>query len=179
MKKLGIILLALVVFGCAKVSVETKNPIKVDINMRIDVYQHVAKDAESINDQIYGNKEKKFNALFNFVEAYASDSSADIQTVIDRRKARAQKVEEYFNQGYIGENQSALLEVRKIAPAEATKLVTQENSDREVVYKYTAGKNAVDILEVRKVFLADDYNRAPSGWWFQVPENGQYIWKQK
>ncbi|MCF7907719.1 MAG: YdbL family protein [Candidatus Omnitrophica bacterium] len=179
MRKLGLILLALVVFGCAKVSVETKNPIKVDINMRIDVYQHVAKDAESINDQIYGNKEKKFNALFNFAEAYASDLSADIQAIIDRRRARAQKVESYFNQGFIGENQNALLETRKGAPADAAELIAQENFDREAVYTYTATRNSVSISETRKVFLEDDYDRASSGWWFQVPENGQYIWKQK
>ena len=120
-----------------------------------------------------------FNALFDFAEAYASDSSVDIQAVIDRRKVRAQKVEDYFNQGYIGENRNALLEARSAAPADADKLVTQENSDREAVYKYTADKNAVDISEVKKVFLEDDYKRASSGWWFQVPENGQYTWKQK
>src|SRR3989338_8231452 len=137
MKKVGMVLLTLAVFGCAKLNVETKEPLKVDINMRIDVYQHVAKDAESINDQIYGSKEKKVNAIFNLSEAYAADAN-DSGAAIERRKYRASQIEDYFNKGYIGENRQALLEARPNSPADTETLVNSENSDRQIIYQYTA-----------------------------------------
>ncbi len=179
MKRVGVCLLALIIFGCAKVSVETKKPIKVDINMRIDVYQHVVKDVESINDEIYGSKEKKLNAIFDFAKVYASDLTLEVQEAIARRKLRAFQVEEYFNNGYIGENRQALLEVRPNAPADASNLASEENADREIIYRYTAEKNGVDILEAEKVFFQDDYSRAPAGWWFELPQGDSYIWREK
>ncbi len=178
MKKVGMVLLAFAVFGCAKVNVETKEPLKVDINMRIDVYQHVAKDAESINDQIYGSSEKKVNALFNLNEAYAADAN-DSGAAIERRKSRASQIEDYFNKGYIGENREALLEARSGAPADAESLVSGENADRKIIYQQIADKNGVDVSETQKVFFQDDYNRAPSGWWFEASDGKTYAWKQK
>ncbi|MBU1112251.1 MAG: YdbL family protein [Candidatus Omnitrophica bacterium] len=175
MKKFGVVLLMFAVLGCAKLNVETKEPIKVDINMRIDVYQHVAKDAESINDQIYGNNEKKINFLFNFSQAYAA-SVDDLEAAIERRKARAGQIEENFNQGYIGENRKALLEVRSKAAAGIESLVNSENADRQIIYQYTAEKNGVDVSETQKVFFQDDYERASSGWWLEVSPG---TWKQK
>ena len=59
MRKIALLLLTIIAFGCAKVQVETTKPIKVDVNMRVDVYQHVVKDVESVNDQIYYTSFKK------------------------------------------------------------------------------------------------------------------------
>ncbi len=179
MKKIGLSLVVLAIFGCAKVSVETKDPIKVDIKMRIDVYQHVAQDVESINDQIYGGKEQKFNAIFNIGIAYADDLSPQVQAAISRRKERASKVAEYFQKGYIGENRRALLEVRSADSADANDLVNQENKDRKAIYSAIADKNNTDVSETEKVFFQDDYRRAPSGYWFEVNVAGEYLWKKK
>lgn len=184
MRKLWIILVVLVIFGCAKVSVETKEPIKVDINMRVDVYQHVVNDVESINDQIYGSSHKQLNAIFSIATAYAEDFSADVTAAISRRKARGQKIESYLAKGYIGENRNALLQVMGQAPAqersEIERLVSEENKDRDLIYSAVAKKNETSQKEVRKVFFEDDYRRAPSGSWFEVyKDHSTYIWVRK
>lgn len=179
MRKVSIILLALFVVSCAKVSVETKNPIKVDITMRVDVYQHVVKDVEDINDQIYGNLEKDFNFLFSFQDAYAAELSAGASAAISRRKNRVSTVEKFFAQGYIGENKNGLLEVRGSVPggekARVEKLISEENKDREILYKAIAKKNGTDVSSVRKASFESDYKRASSGYWFQVSGG----WKKK
>lgn len=183
MKRIGIVILAVFAIGCAKLSLETVEPIKVDINMRVDVYQHVVEDVKSVNDQIYGGPEKNFNSLFSFGEAYAADLSGEMALAISRRKARVNIIEGYFTRGYIGENKDAFLELRgSVSSQERSRIrsvVSEENKDREVIYKATAQKNGTNVSAVRKVFFEGDYNRAPSGYWFQTPFGGRYTWKKK
>ncbi|MFH1519989.1 MAG: DUF1318 domain-containing protein [Candidatus Omnitrophota bacterium] len=182
MKRIGILICVLFIISCAKLSVETAKPIKVDINMRVDIYQHVIKDVEDINAQIYGTEDKDFNALFGFNQAYAEDLSDLTASAISRRKARVSIVEGYFAQGYIGENKDALLELRN-APEEERgqieSLISQENSDRNIIYQAIAEKNGTDISTVRKASLESDYKRAGSGYWFQVSDSEGYTWNKK
>lgn len=185
MKRLLVIFIILILFGCAKLSVETTKPIKVDISMRVDVYQHVVKDVESIEDQIYGNKEKQLNFIFGSSIVYAQDSS-NVDAAIQRRKDRASEIEGYFAKGYIGENKDALLEdISGSIPADIRarikSLITQENKDREILHQSTAKKNSVNVSEVRKIFFQNHYKRAPSGWWFQVydEQSASFKWIKK
>ena len=183
MRKVAIILLAFFVISCAKIKVETTKPIKVDISMRVDIYQHVVKDVEDVNDQIYGSPEKDFNALFGFEEVYAADASEEMSAAISRRRKRVDIVEGYFSEGCIGENKDALLELRGDFPPEEMALVDEvilkENQDREIIYKAIAEKNGTDISTVRKASFESDYKRAPSGYWFQVSDGEGYTWKKK
>lgn len=174
------------VLGCAKVNIETAKPIKVDINMRVDIYQHVVEDVESIEDQIYGDTEKQLNCLFGIENVYAEDGNAALSAAIHNRKKRLNKVEYYFKKGYIGENRDAYLEIvsqsiSRDLRQEVERLVSAENLDRQVIYKATAQKNGVAIEETRKVFFQDHYNRAPSGYWFEVFDEGKddYTWIKK
>ena len=183
MKRIGIIFLAFLVVNCAKVSVETKKPIKVDINMRLDIYQHVVEDVEDINDQIYGSSSKKLNFIFGFEEAYAAELSQVALDAIFCRKNRAGSIEEYFGQGYIGENRYALIESRRdVSGEEGAKIkqiISEENKDREIIYKAIADKNGSDVSFVQKASFESDYKRALNGSWFQILDGGVYNWKKK
>jgi len=102
--------------------------------MRVDIYQHVAKDVESIEDQVYGAEEKKLNSLLFIQEVYAQESS-ETSEAVDRRKERTSAIGDYFKKGYIGENRQALLEiVAKDIPsdkkAEIESTISRENQDR-------------------------------------------------
>ena len=181
MKKqnLGVLLVAVFVLGCAKLNVETAKPLKVDINMRVDIYQHVVKDIDDINDQIYGKPQSKLNMIFNYACVYALETSS-LEEAIARRRDRVQTIEDYFAKGYIGENKNALLEIRPGAPEEVANVVNQENSDRQTLYQITAQKNGSDVTMVQKVSFEKDYNRAASGYWFEVSDpDGSSLWKQK
>jgi uncharacterized protein YdbL (DUF1318 family) len=187
-EKLIFVFLCLFVLGCAKLSVETAKPIKLDISMRIDVYQHVEKDISSIEDQIYGGKDKKLNAVFGFgIEAaYAADFSFAVLDAIERRKSRSAMIEEYFSQGYIGENRDAVLEIVNKGLAIDLKgkviaAIDAENADRVTIYSGIAQKNGADLADVRKSSFSDHYRRAGEGYWFEVYDDGsgKYSWKQK
>ena len=187
MKKWLMVIIVLTLFGCAsRVSLETEEPIKFDVSLRVDVYQHVVEEVGSIEDQIYGNDEKQFNSLFGFQEAYAADYSGDFIAAVERRKQRAGKVEEYFRKGYIGEDKDAYLKIVDYdLPFKIRTIVRDtiqdENADREIVYNSVNGKNKIDISEVRKVFFQDHYKRAPRGYWFEIydEDKGTYVWRRK
>ncbi|MCF7871144.1 MAG: YdbL family protein [Candidatus Omnitrophica bacterium] len=179
MKKLGVILVMVVFAGCAKLSVETEKPIKVDINMRLDVYQHVVKEADSIESRIYGNNQPEMNSIFTIGAVYAADNRED---AIRRRKQRAAEIENYFDQGYIGENRRGYLSLLKNnLPSQVEEVVAEENKDRKIIYKNTAEKNDAKFSAVEKIFFKDHYNRAPSGWYFEIYDQneGKYIWQKK
>lgn len=186
-RKIGVVLFVLAIIGCAKVSVETVKPIKVDINMRVDIYQHVVKDVESIEGEIYGNKQQiNMNTLFLWENVYAAQYSSEVSFAIEKRKARAAIIEDYFQKGYIGENKEAYLEIvsqdltNEVKNA-IGKNIEEENSDRKIIYLETAGKNGITISEAAKVFFNDHYNRAQPGYWFQVydEKSGKYTWIKK
>jgi uncharacterized protein YdbL (DUF1318 family) len=182
-KLLFISVMSVVVLACAKLNVETKEPIKVDVNMRVDIYQHVVEDVQSINDQIYGGAEKEFNTIFFIPKAFAQVAEGDLQKAIARRKSRFKEIEHYFVMGYIGENRKALLEIRSQIPSpelnRVKSAVAAENADRELIYRAIAAKNETSVSETRKVFFEDDYKRALPGFLFEVLEGGRYIWVEK
>ena len=186
MKKIIAIFCVMAIFGCAKIKLETAKPIKVDINMRVDVYQHVVKDVEAVEGQIYSNNIKQMNAIFTLQSVYAANYSSHIELAIQRRKMRLSTIERYLAKEYIGENRDAHLEIigvniPKEIKEEVKSLIEEENRDREIIYKAIAEKNGVSVSETRKVFFKDHYNRAPSGYWFEVysKRKGGYIWIKK
>jgi len=185
MKKVFFILSAIALISCAKVNLQTSQPLKVDINMRVDVYQHVVKDVESIQDQIYGSTQKQINAILFMNEAYAQEYSADVSAAVERRKGRIDAIDKYFAKGYIGENKDAYLEfiakenILTDLKNAVESAIAEENADRSTIYKAIAQKNGVDVKDTAKVFFDDDYKRAPNGYWFEVYEGGRYTWKQK
>lgn len=183
-RKIFYLSMFIIAIGCAKVNLQTSQPLKVDINMRVDVYQHVVKDVESIQDQIYGSSQKQINAILFLQEAYAQEYSQNVSDAIERRKERRVLVEEYLSKGYIGENKDAYLQmISNNIPTDTQPslftVVKDENSDRKLIYKAIADKNGVDISQTAKVFFDDDYKRAPAGYWFEITENGSYRWIKK
>ncbi|MFO8052707.1 MAG: DUF1318 domain-containing protein [Candidatus Omnitrophota bacterium] len=179
MRKVTFFVFLIVLIGCARVAVETKKPLKVDINMRLDVYQHVVKEAESIEDQIYSNDNPQMNSILSVGSVYAADDSSE---AIERRQQRAPKIESYFNKGYIGENRNGYLKlIKSDAPSQVKEIISGENKDRKIIYENTAKKNDAKLSAVEKIFFKDHYQRAPSGWYFEVYDSGkgEYTWQRK
>lgn len=167
--------------SCARVDVQTSKPIQLDINMRVDVYQHVVKEVDSIEDQIYGDDGNKVNRIFGFSNcAYAADyNENELEEVVNRRKARGGLIEQLMDTGAIGENREAFLEERSGLDSSMQRIVVEENQDRAKMYAILARKNGVSISDIKKVVFQDHYNRARSGWWFEVNDNGRYVWRKK
>jgi uncharacterized protein YdbL (DUF1318 family) len=157
--------------GCAKVRVEApKEAFKVDISMRLDIYQHVEKDINSIEDLVSGAAQKK-NApgAKNFMniliqDAYAQEGlGADVEQAALRRRDRKPSLSKYESSGVVGENRLGLVEIRAAGNADAQALVRDENSDRMVIYRAVAQKNSTSVEDVQKLYAKRLQTDAPAG----------------
>ncbi len=157
--------LMLLVAGCARVSIDSKDPIKLDISMRVDVYQHVARDVDSIEDMIAGPREEQEaeapqkTSLLDLIvpAAYAgelSDFPDEVVVAIERRKERRVRIVLLESQGYIGENERGLVDIfdkASLDPGRVT-MIEEENKDRLVIFEYVAEKNGASVEETGRVF---------------------------
>jgi uncharacterized protein len=170
--------LSLVMFvflGCARVSIDSKQPIKVDVTMRLDIYQHVNKDVDSIENLISGpatGKPKDTALKTSFVivgvgSAYAEDPEGnfppDVQQAIDSRKNRREPLVALEARGVVGENYNGLVEMKGSGDDSAASLVAGENSDRKIIYGYVAQKNGASLDETAKIWARRIQGQAPSG----------------
>ncbi|HOW35093.1 MAG TPA: DUF1318 domain-containing protein [Candidatus Omnitrophota bacterium] len=184
-----LLVLAIAAFslGCARVSVQgTKEPIKVDIAMRLDIYQHVEKDIDAIENIVSGSQEKSKPAddqsfLEFFVNtAYAQESlSPEVEQAALRRKDRVNELRTLEAQGAIGENKSGMVEARNSSGD--SQLIAAENSDRMTIYKSLAAKNGTSVDEVGRLYAKRLQSDAPAGTPIEIPNGttGAYEWKIK
>lgn len=192
-KKIMLILVMLVLsFGCARVKVEgTKDPIKVDISMRLDIYQHVVSDIDSIEDIVSGtNKSKDIKddkqsllELF-FCPAYAQEGlSQEAQDAVLRRRDRYPKLVLFQEKGVVGENKSGLVQVRQEQKAdpELREFIQSENKDRMLIYTEVARKNNVSIEDVQELYAKRLQEDSPQGTPIEIinQATGQYEWMIK
>jgi uncharacterized protein len=169
--------------GCARVRVEApKEAFKVDISMRLDVYQHVAKDIDSIENIVSGAPQKPVkpdikSSLNIFVsEAYAQEGlGADVEAAALRRRDRKPQLAQYESSGAIGENGSGLVEIRGAAGPDAQAVVGAENSDRMIIYAAVAQRNGTAVAEVQKLYAKRLQVDAPAG----TPLEVDGAWKTK
>lgn len=171
--------------GCARVRVEApKDPIKVDISMRLDIYQHVEKDIDAIEDIVSGGKAKGGQSMLNYFvsEAYAQDLSPEVEAAAIRRRDRLQDLSAWEQKGVIGENKLGLVEVRnsKSADASVEELIKSENADRMIIYQAVAAKNGTSVEEVQKLYAKKLQASAPAGTPIEIiNDSSSYVWKVK
>lgn len=155
--------------GCAggpSVRLVTPEPIQVDLNMRVDVYQH--SDGAS----------KPAQATGQTPQPAAS-------TPESRRRNRLADIQEFKNSRIVGEGKDGLLAVIERPPGEfgdyVVKMVTEENVDRMEVMQAVAESTQRSVTEVQAEQGAEWRRRAFVGEWIEVPleEEEGFQWKQK
>ncbi len=181
MKNFWIFLIgAFALLGCARVSmVAPKEAIKLDVSMRLDVYQHVAKDIDSIENQVSGPGKKtasqNHQSLLDYfsTNAYAQDDlGPGVQAAVANRRNRRPELVAMEAKGSIGENASGLVEVRA---GSGQDLVQAENNDRLIIYKAVAQKNGTSLSDVQQMYANRLQADAPSG----TPIEGPSGWSIK
>ncbi|OGX29652.1 MAG: hypothetical protein A2879_05025 [Omnitrophica WOR_2 bacterium RIFCSPHIGHO2_01_FULL_49_10] len=185
--KMVVLTVLLAVFlgvGCASVQVKApKDPIKVDITMRLDVYQHVVKDIDDIESIVSGKTgaKPKDGMKLNFLMANACADeglSPDVEQAAMRRKDRRSELTSWESKGAVGENKFGLVEVKGgEAPAD---LVNSENSDRMIIYNALSQKNGAPLEDVQKIYAKRLQDDAPAGTPIEAMNaSGSYEWKNK
>ncbi|MCX6965541.1 MAG: DUF1318 domain-containing protein [Verrucomicrobia bacterium] len=154
------VLTALVLAGCAgpTVNLSTPEPVKVDISMRLDVYQH--------------QKEEKPGQ-----PAAATNPGPD-------RLNRAADIQTFKNSRLIGESASALLSIR-VEPAGEEgdylqKIVDAENASRMALMKEQSARDKIPLPAVQKKQADLARKMAFKGEWIEVEKaDGTLEWVPK
>ena len=162
-RALAITAIALFLTACAgpTVNLATPQPIKVDIAMRLDVYQH-AKEA-------------------------SKKSTSSVATSIDPAEARRNRmadIQTFKNSRLVGEGRDALLAIRVETPGDygdfIRKTVDAENADRMTLMKSDAEKQKTSLPQIQTKQASLAAKLAFKGEWIEVvKDDGSAEWIQK
>lgn len=108
-----------------------------------------------------------------------------IRKIIESRGARLPQILPFKKSGVLGENKDALLEIRNLGSlalrdrAVAQRLVKDENSDRERMFKEIAAATGADLSslpQIQATYAETLREKAAAGDWIQMADGS---WKQK
>lgn len=191
-------------FGCTKhtVKLEQDEPFRVDVNMRIDVYQHINDHANTIEDIINSSSEPQSRRVLQTIFAlfaevtpsvYAQSDSIMSQlspmakTAIENRKVRRNAIVEWQSRGVLGENAVGMVEsVNKDGLSEnerttVSALESAENHDRSIIFNELAKIEGTSAEQVGKVYSVSLQKNAPVGTPIKVynAQSNGYSWIKK
>jgi Ni,Fe-hydrogenase I large subunit len=161
---LAMLVLAGGLVSCVKpfeVNVNTPAPIKVDLSMDVNVYQH------------------------GIVEKKEAEAAADFRTAMDSRRNRMSEIQELKNNRLVGEGRSGLLSIRNRPAGEygdyVEKTIEAENLDREALMRHEATEKSVDLAKIREEQWHHWQRKSFPGEWIEVANDDgtTYRWEQK
>ena len=154
---------ALGLAGCSSIPIDvgTREPVKVDIAMKVDVYQHADPNA--------GKKAA--------VPAAPTD-------VVKTRRNRMAEIQVLKNSRIVGENHAGYLEVRNQPPGEygdyVRTTVDAENGDRARLIEKLAKEKSLPVADAERQQAELFRKNAFPGEWIELPDaEGKFAWKQK
>lgn len=157
---------ALLLFTCGckgpTVNLSTPEPIVVDINMRVDIYDR-------------GGQGPAKPRIAPETDASGADA---------RRRARMGDIQTFKNSRLVGENHMGLLVVRDQPEGTygkfVAKTVAEENADRMAVMRKLGAERSMSLEDIQKQQGELWRNRSFSGEWIEAPQdNNTWRWVQK
>ena len=161
MKHAALLAIPLTLAACTTPTVHlaTPEPVKVDIAMRLDVYQH-------------GKEPEKTDPA-----SKSTDPAKD-------RLNRLADIQSFKNSRLVGENASALLSIRVDTPGDygdyVRKTIEAENTDRMALMKSQAAREKIPLPRVQKTQADLARKMAFKGEWIEIEkDDGTLEWVQK
>jgi hypothetical protein len=160
--RLPVLLTACLLSACKSIPIDlgTRESVKVDLSMKVDVYQHSDPGA---------------------AKKSTPPPTADIAV---SRRNRMAEVQTLKNSRIIGEDHAGYLEVRTSPPGEygdyVRATVDAENSDRARLIEKLAKEKHITVSEAERTEAELFRTNAFPGEWVEVPDaEGKFSWKQK
>lgn len=141
------------------VRLDTPEPVRIDVNMKVDVTSRDAKEKSGTADE---------------------KETADLSPA-QRQRNRMTEIQNLKNDRVVGERKDGLLELRR-KPTDptyasyASELMENENADRLQLFKAAAEESGRPLEAVRKDYADARRQSAFPGEWIQEPDGS---WKQR
>jgi len=150
-----------------KITLNTPEPIKVDMKITLDVIQHDAP----------GSKK----------EEPEKDDTSDITAVTQRKFNRQEEIQKLKNSRFVAETHQGLLIIREEPPGSyggyVKDTVEKENADRKTLMIEAARKQKRELHELEKEHFDANVKNAFAGEWIEAPDPARpggfkYVQKQ-
>ena len=158
------------------VNVNAEEPIKIDLNMDVHVYNH-------------GGENSKKSEVNTNASSSADDNSeaAEYAKILESRRNRMAEVQNMKNARYVGENRLGLLELRSLPEEDSAvewvkKTLSEENDDRKYLMDHEVETKGKTLKEVQAEQRQHILRKSHVGEWVEMDdiENpGSYKWVQK
>ena len=169
---------ALILSSCASVTVKQDKPI--EINVRVDIYEH----AESVVDELtkpLPKNERPKSALepsrtpVLVTQATSGGAERSLDEIKRAIRSRAEKVRALKTAGAIGEDSRGYLAVVDTKSKDAKAAVEAENADRKALYENEAVAAGKSINVVQDAYARAWHKSAEAGDWLE--KDGKWIRK--
>ncbi|MEM6823099.1 MAG: DUF1318 domain-containing protein [Verrucomicrobiota bacterium] len=157
-QKYCILLAVLMMVGCAPtVRLDTPEPVKIDVNMKVDIYTHQQESSGKV-----GKKE-------------------DEKSPQEKRRGRMPEVQKLKNDRVIGEGIDGYLKIKNV-PTDpvyadyAQRIISQENNDRRKIFIEDGGSDDKPVEVIAREFAKRAREASFPGEWVQT-DSGE--WKEK
>jgi hypothetical protein len=140
------------------VNLATREPLAVDLTLRVDIYQHAP--------------------------GAPAPENGDPGAVEERRRARMAEIQSLKNSRLVGENHLGLLSIRELPPGEygryVTRTVEEENADRTRLMRALAEgrREPLARIEEEQAHLWRE-RTFPGEWMEEKDADGTWRWVQK
>ncbi|MEZ5329724.1 MAG: DUF1318 domain-containing protein [Verrucomicrobiales bacterium] len=170
----------MVQFGCSSlpdVNLTTDDPLKVDINVRLDVYQHEGKEGKTDTS---GGGDSPGEAA-----AASDDAKVSADLVAKRKRDRMEEIQRLKNNRLVGENHRGLLTIRTLPLDDygdyVKKTVEAENYDRNYLMRVEAKERNALLHAVQETTWKENVARSYEGEWVEMAgeSEGTFAWEQK
>jgi hypothetical protein len=139
-----------------KITLNTPEPIKVDMKITLDVIQHDAPGAK---------KEK---------DVEKAEDSEDLAAITRRKFNRQEEIQKLKNSRFVAETHQGLLVIREQPPGAygnyVTETVEKENFDRKALMIEDARKQKRELHEIEKERYGANVKNAFAGEWIEIPD---------
>lgn len=166
--------------GCSSlpdVNLTTDEPLKVDINVRLDVYQHEGKEGEGGATGTSGAGGE--------AGAESDEAKVSADLVAKRKRDRMEEVQRLKNNRLVGENHRGLLTIRKLPLDDygdyVKKTIEDENYDRNYLMRVEAKERNALLHAVQEMTWKENIARSYEGEWIEIAgaAEGTFAWEQK
>ena len=169
---------ALILASCASVTVKQDKPI--EINVRVDIYEHAESVVDELTKPLPKNEKPKSAvepSLSPILVTRATSGGAErsLDEIKRSIRSRAEKVRALKTAGTIGEDSRGYLAVVDAKSKDAKATVEAENADRKALYENEAVATGKSINVVQDAYARAWHKSAEAGDWIEI--NGKWTRK--
>jgi len=174
------------------------NPVAINAEIKIHIYQHAAQDVDEImegidDEEIEEEPTSMISKVMSIVQNFGVSTAYAAKPVNVDKKAALQKIKllykkafPYLKNGILGENRNGYVQMinkngsaTKDEISKAAKIADKLNAARKNLYKISAKLTGTDIRIQQEAYSTAFRKKSKKGIWIERKKDGEWVWVKK